>query len=70
MSFMNVNIKASKRCGFCKYWYDPQNQYIQPITPSMGSWKLDTSAKCMCLIRNINISANNGCSRYECKIQY
>ena len=28
-----LNGDKNKRCAFCKYWYDPTNQYIRPQNP-------------------------------------
>ena len=27
---IKLNGNVMKRCAFCKYWYDPANQHIQP----------------------------------------
>ena len=29
-----IDLTVSKKCAFCKYWYDPQNQAIMPKTPN------------------------------------
>lgn len=64
-----INIKSIKRCAFCKYWYDPTNEYITPKTPKVNLWEFDNSAKCMCMQRNVKIAAGNAaCQKYECKI--
>jgi len=62
------NIKNYKYCAFCKYWYDPTNQYIQPVSPAYGMWKYETSAKCMCMKKNHPMEAGFRCSNYVCKV--
>ena len=58
-----VNIKHSKRCAFCKNWYDPTNSAISPEASAIGLWKIkDINQKCKCLKRNIDMLANAFCS--------
>lgn len=66
----NVNVKMSKRCAFCKYWYDPTNSAILPKNPKAGIWEIaDTDKKSKCLKTNLNMRAGSMCSKdYECKI--
>ncbi len=63
-----ANIKLNKRCAFCKHWYDPSNECIEPQAPSIGMWKYDSSAKRKCLKKNLNMSAIGNCSNYQCKV--
>lgn len=63
-----TNIKFNKYCAFCKYWYDPTNQYIQPSDPLHNIWKYETDAKCLCMKKNYPMGAGFNCSKYECKI--
>ena len=64
MSSLVVNIKHIKKCAFCKNWYDPTNSAIAPKAPNIGLWEIkDTNQKCMCLKKNIQMSANAFCSR-------
>ena len=63
-----TNIKFNKYCAFCKYWYDPTNQHIQPSDSLHNIWKYETDAKCMCLKKNYPMGAGFNCSKYECKI--
>lgn len=58
----------NKRCAFCKYWYDPTNQYIKPKTPTLGMWQYESSAKSMCLAKNNQMSASHQCPKFENKI--
>lgn len=45
------NVK-SRKCAFCKYWYDPTNSNISPKSPNMGVWQiLDTTKKLLALRR-------------------
>lgn len=58
-----VNIKHIKKCAFCKHWYDPTNSAISPKAPVIGVWEIrDINQKCMCLKKNIPMSANAFCS--------
>ena len=64
MSSLVVNIKHIKKCAFCKNWYDPTNSAIAPKAPNIGLWEIkDTNQKCMCIKKNIQMSANAFCSR-------
>lgn len=70
MSSTVVNINSIKKCAFCKHWYDPTNSAIAPKSPSIGLWEIkDTNQKCLCLKRNIKMSATAFCSSwYEKKL--
>ena len=70
MSSLTVNIKSIKKCAFCKNWYDPTNSAIEPRSPVIGLWTIkDTNQKCLCVKKNIQMSANAFCSRdFEPKI--
>lgn len=65
-----VNIKFTKKCAFCKNWYDPTNSAIAPKAPVIGMWEIkDINQKCMCLEKNIQMPANAFCSAgYSCKL--
>ena len=65
---IRCNIKVTKKCAFCKYWYDPTNAHIKPIAPGIGLWEYDTNAKCKCLkMTNTQRLAGLSCKQYECK---
>lgn len=70
MSSMVVNIKNTRKCAFCKNWYDPTNSAIEPRTPKINLWEIkDTNQKCLCLKRNYKMQAGAFCSSdYECKL--
>ena len=70
MSFTVINVKYTKKCAFCKNWYDPINSAIAPKSPAIGLWEIkDVNQKCMCLKKNIQMPANGFCSSdYERKI--
>lgn len=64
MSSLVVSIKNIKKCAFCKHWYDPTNSAIAPKSPAIGLWEIkDVNQKCICLKKNIKMSANAFCSR-------
>ena len=63
-----LNGNKNKRCAFCKYWYDPTNQYIRPQNPKNGIWKFETTARCVCLKTNLEMGAGMQCSKFENKI--
>ena len=67
---MNVNVKLSKKCALCKYWYDPTNSAITPVNPKIGIWEInDTDKKSKCLKTNLNMRAGSLCTKYfECKL--
>lgn len=70
MSALVVNIKLTKKCAFCKYWYDPINGAIEPKAPIIGLWKInDINQRCMCMKKNIQMPAGAFCSSdYEPKL--
>lgn len=65
-----INIKHMKKCAVCKNWYDPTNSAIAPKAPGIGLWEIkDLNQKCMCLKKNIPMSANAFCSKdFESKL--
>ena len=68
MMSTKLNGNSNKKCAFCTHWYDPTNQYIQPKTPSIGMWLYESTAKCMCMQRNIQTLASHQCPKFENKI--
>ena len=68
MVTINIRNTSSKKCAFCKHWYDVTNSAIKPKSPQIGVWQYDTNAKEMCLIKGIETRANNSCSKFECKL--
>ena len=62
----NVNIKYARKCAFCKFWYDPTNSNIQPVSPKIGIWQInDTNMRCMCLKKNLQVPAHTSCQMYQ-----
>lgn len=70
MASLVIQAKQTKKCAFCKNWYDPTNSAIRPKAPASGLWEItDINQKCMCLCKNIPMPANAFCSRdYDCKL--
>lgn len=69
MSTLIVNVKTTKKCAFCKNWYDPTNSAIEPRNPKINLWKIkDTNQKSTCMKKNLKMYANSFCSNYECKL--
>lgn len=67
-----VNIKNRKCCAFCKYWYDPANNHIQPVKPKSNLWKCDLDAKSICSAYDSRFRETKGglyCRKYECKLE-
>ena len=69
--FISTNIRSSncKKCVFCKYWYDPLNQYIRPKYPNNGVWEYDNDASAKCLQSNLVRKSYGHCNRLVCKIE-
>lgn len=65
---IKLNANKVKRCAFCKYWYDPTNQHIQPQDPKNGYWKFDPHAHCMCTKKSINMAGGLYCDKFESKV--
>lgn len=58
-----VNVKHTKKCAFCKNWFDPACSAIAPKSPAIGMWEIrDINQKCMCMKKNIQMPANGFCS--------
>lgn len=62
-----TNIRSSKICALCKYWYDPTNLYIKPVNTVAGFWEYESEAKCKCLKTNMQKLSWNSCSKYQPK---
>lgn len=70
-NWITIDTKVSgrtKRCAFCKYFYDPTNTAIRPKNPSIGLWEFDSKAKSKCTIRPGEKIANFVCPQFVCKI--
>ncbi len=63
-----LDANKNKRCAFCKYWYDPTNQYIKPQDPKHGIWKFEATARCMCLKYNLSKGSAMCCEKFENKL--
>ncbi len=63
-----IDIKSTKRCAFCKYWYDTTNQEIESKTPQHNIWAFNERAKKKCLKRNMDMRAMAFCDDYACKL--
>lgn len=64
-----INIKSSKHCAICKYWYDPTNASINPKSPQINVWEFDAKAKRMCLQKGAAMSATANCGKFVCKLE-
>ena len=62
------NIEKTKKCAFCKHWYDPSNSAIKPRNPRFNQWEFDDQRRKMCMKKNLEMNANAFCGWYECKI--
>ena len=65
---ITINIKTTKKCALCKYWYDPANTAISPKNPKHNLWKIEDESKRMCLKRNYDMPATAFCNQYDCKL--
>lgn len=68
LAAIKLNGNKIKRCAFCKYWYDPTNEFIKPQYPKTGIWKFETTAHCVCLKRNHKTASGLSCDKFECKV--
>ena len=68
MAAFKLDGNKNARCAFCKYWYDPTNQYIKPQDPKHNLWKFEQTAKCLCLKCNLTKGAGMWCNQFENKI--
>lgn len=51
---MIVNIEKTKKCAFCKHWYDPSNNAIKPRNPRFNQWEFDDQSR-KCVIKNMRV---------------
>ena len=65
----STNIKNSKICAFCKYWYDPANQHIVPRNVVNGFWQFEDTAWSVCQLYGTKRRSGMGCVKYIGKIQ-
>ena len=66
----NINIKTTKKCAICKYWYDPCNNSIIPRNPKNNLWTIDDKcSKKLCLKNNYKVNPMTYCEQYECKLE-
>ncbi|MBQ8188563.1 MAG: hypothetical protein IJZ44_02175 [Lachnospiraceae bacterium] len=63
-----ANLKVNRMCAFCKHWYDPTNETIQPKAPAIGVWEYDAKACRKCIVKGLNMPARASCSKYEIKV--
>lgn len=61
-----VNIQSARVCAFCKYWWDPCCKYIMPHTQTQ--WYYDSSVKCRCIKKGVDMPAFSQCSMFRMKI--
>ena len=68
MAAFKLGVNKNLRRAFCKYWYDPTNQYIKPQDAKHNLWKFETNAKCLCLKCNLQKGAGMRCDKFENKL--
>lgn len=61
-----ANNITSKKCAFCKNWYDPTNSAIKPC--GTITWEYDMEMKCMCRVKKVLKKGFQSCSQFESKI--
>lgn len=64
-----ANIKHSRICAFCKFWYDPANAAIAPRNPVGGFWDYNDQVWNVCTSYGSKRRAGAGCNRFECKLE-
>ncbi len=60
------NNITSKKCAFCKNWYDPTNSAIK--LRGTITWEYDSEMKCMCRVEKRLKKGFQSCSKFESKI--
>lgn len=61
---VNIKLKSTKHCVFCKQWYNPTNSAINPKRPALGIWEYDGSARKKCLLKNTEYKAGEFCKYF------
>lgn len=65
MSWTSVNIKSTRFCAFCKYWWDPACRYIAPKNETF--WVYEPAGKCRCIKRGVDMQAQATCGAFRYK---
>ena len=64
-----VGSTPMRKCAFCKYYYDPASEAINPKRGMKDIWEYETQIRKPCLKRNnMETASQNLCSKYECKL--
>ncbi len=67
MFLVDSSNASVKRCAFCKYWYDPTNSAIEPLS-GKNKWSLINGKKSKCFERNLQTFSQNTCNKFMCKL--
>lgn len=65
MNWTTTNLRSARHCAFCKYWWDPACTHITPKNEQI--WMFDASARCLCIKRNMDTSAQSTCGMFHYK---
>ena len=66
---MVFNIKTTQKCAFCKYWYDPTYNAVEPKTPQNNMWSIKTDVKKMCTKKGYEMASGSTCGQFRCRLE-
>lgn len=62
------NVRGTRLCAFCKYWYDPTNSAIRPKNTRAGFWEYEHTVTNKCTKYNAPKPSWAQCLDYEPKV--
>lgn len=60
-----ISLAKRKNCVFCKYWYDPGDTCIKPVSQFFVEY--DSNVKKRCTIKNAMMYSMARCNKFESK---
>ena len=54
-------------CAFCKYWYDPTNSAIKPLSGNWWEFDREKEPRCMKSV-GMKTKGRNTCGKFELKL--
>lgn len=68
MVTVDMKNTSGRKCAFCKHWFDPACNAIEPVKPNLGLWRYDNAAIKRCGIDGMNHKSFGFCRKFECKV--
>ena len=62
------NIKNTKKCVFCQYWFDPSFEAVEPVSPAVNMWGYKAGEKRVCTKKGISMNSDASCGNYKSRM--